>query len=252
AFMEQIHRAQFKGLPENFVAIPANQARDWTVERLRDEKILPAQEAGTRPSNALNYDLRVSGKLENIVFSIRMECSDELFGKDSWAAPFQIYAPGNYRDGKSGAWESARSWNFAVKAGDALEYTWPLDNFENQEYQLRVYGPNGFYREFSGNAQSSGLELSLKPGFKLKGKRIGVLESISKESRQATLKENAYRELEKSVQLGRKKGSESLDVESSLGWYDFTVSGAGFSWSFAGRLENGLESISDQLLGGQG
>src|SRR5690606_34189307 len=111
AFMEQIHKAQFKGLPENFVAIPANQARDWTEERLRDEKILPAQEAGSRPSNALNYDLRVSGKLENNVFSIRMECSDELFGKDSWAAPFQIYAPGNYRDGKSGAWESARSWN---------------------------------------------------------------------------------------------------------------------------------------------
>jgi phospholipase C len=252
SFMEQIHKAQFKGLPENFMAIPASQAREWTEKRLRNEKVLPAQEAGTRPSNALNYDLRVSGKLEKNVFSIRMESSDELFGKDAWAAPFQVYAPGNYKNENTGALESARSWNFAVKAGDALEYSWPLDNFENKEYHLRVYGPNGFYREFSGNVQSAGLEIGLKPGFKLKGPRKGVLESRCEDTRRATLKENAYRELEDSIQLGGRKGSQPLDFESSLGWYDFTVSGTGFSWTFAGRLENGLESISDPLLGSAG
>ena len=252
AFMEQIHKAQFKGLPENFIAIPANQAREWTESKLRKEGVLPLQEAGTRPSNALNYDLRVSGKLEKGAFSIRMEASDELFGKDAWAAPFQVYAPGKYRNAETGVWESARSWNFAVKRGDALEYTWPLESFENQEYHLRVYGPNGFYREYSGNAQSSGLELALNPGFKLRGKRVGLLEAGAKQTGQVNLKENAYRDQEKSLQLGAgKKVSEPLDFESSQGWYDFTVSGTGFSWSFAGRLENGLESISDPLFDGQ-
>ncbi|WP_026965877.1 phosphocholine-specific phospholipase C [Algoriphagus terrigena] len=253
AFMEQIHKAQFKGLPENFVAIPANQAGEWTESRLRKEGVLPLQEAGTRPSNALNYDLRVSGKLEKRVFTIRMEASDELLGKDAWAAPFQVYAPGKYRNAETGVWESARSWNFAVKPGDALEYAWPLESFEDEEYQLRVYGPNGFYREYSGNVQSSGLELTLTPGFKLREKRVGLLEAGSKQAGPVNLKENAYRNQEKSLQLGAvKKVSEPLDFESSQGWYDFTVSGTDFSWSFAGRLENGLESISDPLLDGRG
>lgn len=247
SFMEQIHKAQFKGVPENFVAIPANQAKEWTESKLRKAGVLPAQEVGTRPSNALNYDLRVTGRLDGNTFTIRMEASTELFGKETWSVPFQVYAPGRYRG------DSARSWNFAVSAGDALEQSWQLADFENEEYHLRVYGPNGFYREFSGNAQSNGIQLSLKPGFKLKGKRVALLESALKNSIQVTLKENAYRIGEKSLQLAAgKKVSEPLDFESSQGWYDLTIAGPGFSWSFAGRLENGLESISDPLLGDQG
>lgn len=252
AFMVQIHKAQFKGLPDNFVAIPANQAKEWSESRLRKERVLPSQEAGTRPSNALNYDLRVSGKLEGNTFKIRIEASDKLFGKDSWGAPFQVYAPGKYLNSKTNEWESARSWDFAVSAGDALEYTWDLNNFENKEYHLRVYGPNGFYREYSGNAQSSGLDLSLLPNFKLKGKRTGSLEGQSKQSVSAKVQENAYRKNDLSLDMSAgKKNATPLDFESSQGWYDFTVSGTGFSWSFAGRLENGLESISDPLLEGQ-
>jgi phospholipase C len=252
AFMEEIHKAQFKGLPENFVKIPASQARDWTAAKLRREGALPVQESGTRPSNALNYDLRVSGKLQGGKFSILMEVSEEIFGKDAWASPFQVYAPGGYRNSKTGKWESARSWDFAVKAGDALEYSWPLENFENGEYHLRLHGPNGFYREYSGNEQNAGLELNLKPNFKLKGKRVGTLDSVSNQGIQAKLTENAYREQQKTIAI--KPGviaSEQLDFESSQGWYDFTVTGEGFSWSFAGRLENGLDSISDPLLGRQ-
>ncbi|MBN7812101.1 phospholipase C, phosphocholine-specific [Algoriphagus sp. H41] len=250
AFMEQIHKAQFKGLPENFVAIPASEAKAWTESRLRREGALPPQESGTRPSNALFYDLRVSGKLKNGVLTIRMEASKEVFGKDAWSAPFQVYAPGKYRNAQTGEWESARSWDFAVKAGDALEYRWPLENFENQEYHLRVYGPNGFYREYSGAAKSSGMELAFKPDFKIKGKRIGVLEAASPKGLRASIKENAYRQSEKALQLiPSKELKERLVTESSQGWYDFTVSGDGFSWSFAGRLENGLDSISDPQLG---
>lgn len=251
-FMKQIHKAQFKGIPENFVAIPASQAKDWSVSRLRKEGVLPSQESGIRPSIALNYDLRVSGKLEKDLFSIRMEASKELFGDESWGAPFHVYAPGKFRNAKSGEWEDARAWSFTVIPGDAIEYTWPLEDFANEEYHLRVYGPNGFYRKFSGNAKSQGLELSLQPNYTQKGKRIGLLSGISVQSHTAKLKENAYRKQEKELKLTAGKNlEERLDFESSHGWYDISVEGPGFSWSFAGRLENGLESISDPLLGSQ-
>ncbi|OOG77907.1 phosphocholine-specific phospholipase C [Algoriphagus sp. A40] len=252
SFMQKIHKAQFKGLPENFMAIPANQAKDWSESRLRKEGILPMQEAGTRPSNALNYDLRVSGKLENGTFTIRMEASNSLFGKDAWGAPFQVFAPGKFRNAKSGEWENVRVWNFTVSPGDALEYSWNLADFENSEYHLRVYGPNGFYREFSGNAESRGVELDFQPNLKLKGHRKVILAAQVQEDLSVQLKENAYRTNEKALELkAGKKVSEALDFESSQGWYDFTVQGQGFSWAYAGRLENGLESISDPLLGGE-
>lgn len=252
SFMQQIHKAQFKGLPENFKAIPANQAEKWSQTELVKEGIIPVQESGTRPSNALNYDLRISGKLRGDKFSMHMEASKELFGNDAWGAPFQVYAPGKYRNLKTGEWESSRAWNFTVIPGDVIEFSWQLEDFENQEYHLRVYGPNGFYREFFGNAQSQGLEQNLKPDFKLKEKRIVTIEALSPQTINARIKENAYRKQEKNLLLtAGKKNFEHLDFESSKGWYDFTIEGPGFSWSYAGRIENGLESISDPLLSGQ-
>ncbi|HSF53610.1 MAG TPA: alkaline phosphatase family protein, partial [Algoriphagus sp.] len=251
-FMQLIHKAQFKGLPDNFQAIPASQAKEWSESRLRKEGILPVQETGTRPSNALNYDPRVSGMLQGEVFSIRLEASTELFGKAAWGFPFQVYAPGKYRNAKTGEWESARSWNFTVSPGDALEFTWQLKDFENSEYHLRVYGPNGFYREFTGNAESRGVVLDFQPDLMLKCPRKVTLVAQSQKDLSAQLKENAYRTNEKALELkAGKKVSESLDFESSQGWYDFKVEGPGFSWSYAGRLENGLESISDPLFGMQ-
>jgi phospholipase C len=131
-----------------------------------------------------------------------------------------------------------------------LDFFWPLDDFEDGLYQLRVYGPNGFYREFLGDQQSEGLELGLVPAFRLKEKRSGLLTGSASKVYSVKIKENAYRKLEQSGEISSGKTfSEALDFESSLGWYDFTVEGSGFSWSFAGRLDNGLESISDPLLG---
>lgn len=251
-FMQQIHKAQFKGLPENIPSIPVSQAGEWIESRLRKEGVLPAQEVGTRPSNSLKYDLRVSGKLLGDVFSVRLEASKEMFGNETWGAPFQVYAPGQFRNSKTGKWESARSWNFAVSAGDALEFEWRLKDFENEEYHLRVYGPNGFYREFFGNAQSAGLDVNFEPDSKQRGKRMIMLEALSSSGFNARLKENNYRNQEKELQFpAGQKVSTPLDFESSQGWYDFSVEGPGFSWSYAGRVENGLESISDPLLGGK-
>ncbi len=46
--------------------------------------------------------------------------------------------------------ELNRSWNYTVAAGYQTTAQWALEDFENKGYHLRVYGPNGFYREFAG------------------------------------------------------------------------------------------------------
>jgi phospholipase C len=56
--------------------------------------------------------------------------------------------------------EAVRTWAYALTAGDSLADAWPLHEFENGEYHLRVYGPNGFYREYKGNANDPHLDVA--------------------------------------------------------------------------------------------
>src|SRR5690606_14314025 len=42
---------------------------------------------------------------------------------------------------------------YAVKAGDSLNDIWQLEDFERKEYHLRIHGPNGFFREYKGDAE---------------------------------------------------------------------------------------------------
>lgn len=251
AWMTQIHKAQFMDLPDNFKTFSPAEAPDWNEERLKKEGILPAQEEGTRPSNALNYDLRVTGSFDSSQQRIMLtfEASDEVFGKDTLGVPIQVYAPSSYKSAEADKWEEARNWNFAVKAGDKISYEWPLADFENGNYHLRVYGPNGFYRELKGDAQSGSTQMLLKPNFKKTGNaRMALLETEIQGNAQIQVKENAYRKDETGKKINPRKQVTKLDFESSKGWYDLTVKGPGFEWTFAGRLENGLESISDPLI----
>jgi phospholipase C len=47
-----------------------------------------------------------------------------------------------------------------VAAGDMLQDEWKIEDFENGNYHLRVYGPNGFYREFLGNKNNPLLKVT--------------------------------------------------------------------------------------------
>ena len=53
------------------------------------------------------------------------------------------------------------SRNYAVKTGDSLKDNWRIKDFSNNNYQLEVYGPNGFYRLFKGNDEDAGLNILL-------------------------------------------------------------------------------------------
>src|SRR5690606_19355331 len=107
-------------------------------------------EPGTRPSCALPYELyadcRPSADGKHI--EIGMRAGDKAFGPRSAGAPFKVYARGNYRSASTGAgngsYENCRNWDFAVPAGGSLTEQWPLEAFENGQYHLHLYGPNGF------------------------------------------------------------------------------------------------------------
>jgi len=219
---------------------------------------LPKQEKGIRDSCPIPYELYVDGKLnaDKKKFEITFEARNEIFGAMSAGAPFIVYAPGKYRN------EEVKSWAFAVVPGDELKESWSLSDFENNQYHLRVYGPNGFFREFTGNENDAALGIIVSYEQERLNKRPtgNVMVQISNRDKQPHLiliTDNAYKTgpIEKTIGAGGSKNATInivLNQGKSFGWYDFTVKIKGnalFQKRYAGRVETGKESKTDPYMG---
>ncbi|NBB20666.1 DUF756 domain-containing protein, partial [Runella sp. CRIBMP] len=265
AFIQSVHKAKFKKAPSNFKQLSAAE-----IEQINQNPVasplMPQQEKGIRPASALPYELYAEGKLsaDKKSFQIQLSAKNDVFGKKAVGAPFQVYAPHKYRNQPSGAFEDLKAWSYAVTAGDTLTDTWPLQNFENDTYHLRVYGPNGFFREYNGNAndpqisvqceyqRSSSQGKQLTGNVELKLRNLGPQRKIK-----VKIIDNAYKTptQTKTLDVVSNKGSVLsvvLDLKTSFGWYDFSVEVEGFDsfeQRFAGRVETGKTSFSDPIMG---
>ncbi|GAB3022069.1 phospholipase C, phosphocholine-specific [Cyclobacterium sediminis] len=258
--VKKILNASYKDIPDNFKILTDSEISQVNNSFLQSP-LLPKQEPGTKPSNALAYELYVEGEIDRSrkAIVLNLEASKKKFGDKALGAPFLVYAPGSYRNPKTSAYESAMNWSFAVKAGDVLDYEWPLDAFGGEMYHLQVYGPNGFFREFKGNKNDP--KLSLVSSFTADGgeSKNGVylieIENISNVVLSVKVTDNAYKHGEKSIDLKpREKKPVRVPTVKSQGWYDFTLVAQGnkaFSRRYCGRIELGKDSISDPLMGGE-
>src|SRR5690606_20296111 len=121
--------------------------------------LLVKQESGVSISCALPYELYVDGNLNRKSggFELSMQAANQLFGARAAGAPFSVYAKGNYKV-TDNQYEHTKNWQYAVSPGDTLKDEWPVDSFESKKYDLELYGPNGFYRHFSGDKEDPFLE----------------------------------------------------------------------------------------------
>lgn len=254
-FLESIHKAQFKKLPDNYYKLSPAQVTAAN-ENLQSLEVMPRQENGIRPANALPYELSVAGLLDanRKKFNLLLAAGNQWFGKQAAGAPFQVYNYGDYRAQKNA------SRQYAVKAGDYITDEWLLADFPDGKYNIHVYGPNGFYAAFHGSAADPLFDVTLsktgKPGqpdnhmllhFRNREKKAIDLEIVH----------NAYGYANSVVHLapaGSPKASASttLDLSKSHRWYDLRiqVKGSETSKRFAGRMENGADSHTDPLMGG--
>lgn len=265
SFIQSVHQAKFKKAPTNF----KNLSETEIAQINRDPSsspLMPQQEKGIRPSCALPYQLYTEGRLseDKKGFQIKLSTKNEVFGKDAAGAPFHIYAPDKYRTNKDVAFETLKAWSYTVVAGDTLGDFWPLQNFEHDRYHLCVYGPNGFFRRYQGNANDPQATIQCEyQRTSLQGKQLtGNIElRLRNLDLQRKLKviisDNAYKSKipTKTLDIANHKGSLQsviLDLTSSFGWYDFSVKVEGFEnfeQRFAGRVETGKTSFSDPLMG---
>ncbi|WP_298717247.1 phosphocholine-specific phospholipase C [Chitinophaga sp.] len=252
-FIEAIYSAQFKDLPSGFREISGSEL-DKMIAQPELANPLAKQETGTRPSTFLPYELYASGYFDaaSKAFVINMGAGNQLFGKRSAGSPFTVYAPESY------AGEVCRNWHFASKAGDRFTYAWPLAEFDNGKYALRLHGPNGFFREFRGTQQDPGVRVDgmFETTGKAKtptGNLILQLQNRGAQTVHIKLKDHGYGKNDNAFALAPGARKEIIVTKSEhKGWYDFSVLAEGFAgWEqrFAGRAESGKETITDPVMG---
>ena len=249
-FIKGIFEAQYQGKPANFKAFSDTEIAqinqgdpnfDWGAK----------QEKGIRKSCPLSYELYAEGVLNKQQFEIQLKAGNSVFGKKSNGSPFIVYNSKPYQN----AWPEAR--NYAVKAGDTLTDTWEINDFEDHKYHLELYGPNGFYRAFQGDSQTTQLDTALTYEVKNKGLTGNVILELKNQSNQSiqTLVEDlAYKTAAKTLTLAPNSSQKlHLDLQKSHHWYDFVVKMVGnssFERRYAGHVETGKESFTDPAMGG--
>jgi phospholipase C len=258
AFLESIHQAKFKKLPA-YKLLTADEIAQINKEP-HASPYMPQQEKGIKPSCALPYQLYADGKLsaDKKSFDIQFTAANKVFGQKALGSPFNVYAPSKYASfNDPQQMEPLRTWAYALTAGDSLTDNWPLKEFENGEYHLRVYGPNGFYREYKGNTADPLIDASCEYEQGAANKLTGniTLKLISTGSKPYTIEitDHAYKtnNYKKSV-AAKGQSTQVLNLAKSHGWYDFSIKVTGsqsFEKRYAGRVETGQHSFSDPLMG---
>ena len=257
-FIKSIHQAQFKNPPSNFKRLSPEEIAKINKDP-HASGLMAVQEQGIRSACALPYELYADGAFnkDKGSFDITMKAGNKLFGPSSAGSAFHVYAPGKYKD------EEVRAWSYTVAAGDQLTGNWPIDDFENDQYHLRVYGPNGFFREFIGDKNDPAIDViasyeqNKKNEKQFTGNIALKLNNRDAKAQVIEVTDNAYKTGKRTGTLsaaGTKNGELNIIINTtkSYGWYDFSVRIKGdtlFEKRYAGRVETGKSSKTDPLMG---
>jgi phospholipase C len=196
------------------------------------------QEPGIRRSRALPYELHVHARMP--ADARRLTLDFQNTGR--MGAVFHVYDR-LHLDGIPR--------RYTVEAGKRLSDDWTLRDDEGR-YDLWVYAPNGFVREFRGTLQRHPLA-SMQVELRYDATHLKVeIVATNHGKRAVTLlvRTNAYGSdgpWPLPVASGARV-AQTWSVIASHRWYDLTVNGEDFEQRFAGRLENGAPGFSDSAM----
>ncbi|MGO1073355.1 phosphocholine-specific phospholipase C [Lysobacter sp. CA199] len=199
---------------------------------------LPGQEAGMKLARAVPYDLYVTSWSEPARREFWLEFSNE--GRS--AAVFQVYAAG----------AGTGPWTYTVGPGKQLSDYWKID--AQDAYDLTVYGPNGYFRQFTGTVNADSAQPDVIAIYDKARSRLALsIENRGKQACTVKVAANAYSTAP--ARSYRVKAGQTVSVNWSFaesdGWYDLTVTSdapIGYTRRIAGHIETGLPSITDPLL----
>ncbi|HEX4577437.1 MAG TPA: phospholipase C, phosphocholine-specific [Edaphobacter sp.] len=227
-------------LPSTVAYIPPDNKRhpDYVPTPPADQA-LPTQEPGTRPARAVPYDLHVHGHVELQSQTIKLDFSNS--GKA--AAVYQVRS-GNTKTGP---------WTYTVAPGAEVSDVWTLSSNPGGEYDLSVYGPNGFLRSFKGSTHSENAANIHVTSHYYDDRSNITLEIVNRGSTTQVSILDVYTGDKTTHTL--KPGEEFTrhwSLEKFHNWYDLVVevnSDSSFQRRFAGHVETGEDSVTDPAIG---
>lgn len=254
AFLQRIDEAKYAPVPQGVLPVN-NEVQKALRKNPRDTRHYFRQEAGTRPSGALPYELYAEGAVKNNRMQFSFSAGKALFKERSAGFPILLYAYEPYLNVTGSEKIMNRNWSFAVAPGEELNYDIPLDGFAATVYHFALFGPNGFFRELKGERGATVVQTQCSYGpASLKGKRQARLSIQNPGGKAVTvyIKDNSYGQpqIRKTI-AARSASTVLLPLEHTGGWYDFSVLMAHdkvFERRYAGRVENGEPSISDPAM----
>ncbi|WP_447778113.1 phosphocholine-specific phospholipase C [Variovorax boronicumulans] len=229
-------------------ALALAQIKAGTLERpsATTTSKLPVQATGTRPSRALPYALHVTARTDSSAKKVTLLFANESSGKAG--AVFHVYDELHL---------DRIPRRYVVEAGKRLEGSWDV-SYDRGAYRLWVLGPNGFHRQFVGDLREQddqrGPEIQVCYEACSPAELTLKLHNISSTSCSFVVTAEAYRNdgpwtIE--VVAGG-VGQLNWSLADSGNWYDFSATCSTqkiFQRRFAGRVENGKDSVSDPAMG---
>ncbi len=121
---------------------------------------------------------------------------------------------------------------------------------------MKVYGPNGFFREFRGGKNDAAIEAKAtyaQSNNKPTGSVILQIVNKASQSQTVVVTDNSYKTgtKEQSIDAGASK-EIIIDTGKAFGWYDLSIklkASPNFERRYAGHVETGLASKTDPLMG---
>jgi phospholipase C len=247
-FLTDIHRTQFKNIPNTFSPLTDDQIT--AIRSGKRHPLMPTQEPGTRPACPIPYELACDGSLnsDRTAFVIVLQAKKNRFGDRASGAPFIAYI-----DTASGVIVK----HYAVEAGGSVEDSFELDQFEQGNYSVRVHGPNGFYRFWTGDKNDPTFEMSVDELCDLRDSAICKLEfHLRSESNSETIAvrvlDNAYGNPSRDLALAAQQETHfEIDLNASHQWYDLTITAPShpkYNRTYAGHIENNNWTTSDPQM----
>lgn len=209
SFTSQINSAKDQPVPEF----------QWYDDDQLHEDLLDIQEHGIRKSNALPYHFTVNYKDGEI----------HMANYSKVGVPLLIY------DRKKLTTDADYYFPYALYERQQLTHKVESD------FDVEIFGPNGFYRNFKGKAKPT-LDVRL-----LNDEEGRVVLLFEKKTEAPISVELTDLYKDKTLTINIKHPEEKLEVQtpSNSGWYDIKIKCMNNEWYYAGRSENGKTSISD-------
>ena len=245
--VKRINSSKDKALPGSQHLLTQQDIEILTTSQKKHNG-LGLQEPGVKKSCALPYNIEANLVFRGNDIIIRFALASSRQATKVIGVPFVVICQTPYGLER----EIGRTWNFAVRQDEPLEYSWPMDQFESGNFHFEVYGPNGFFRVFKGGRGSVGLSAIEVTQHRNTAKCALTIKVNGSQKGSFSIRPLFYKTPNPSYLLAS-MDEISIPFLDSHGWYDLEIlsnENKEFYLRCAGHIETGNASQSDPLMGG--